>query len=252
MVIPLKGFSTMDPPLSTDPSAFPSLQSSLHFRPHYPSLSDFMPPPMMTPFIDPPPGSPPPATTTVQYPHPHRSDMTGPPMSWITSFIPHPPHHPHNATITSTVTSVVDTSNTAVPVVPLTTVEADKNSGISHSARIGIVLGITVTAILTLLAIGMGILDCRRRLRQRREKRQSMDSELNMWQAELRSGMAGSRGNKAGGLWEGLKVTEENSGSNGREKKEVYAPGSERESECLPAYMPRERASVARFDTQAL
>lgn len=86
-------------------------------------------------------------------------------------------------------------------------------------AQIGIIVGITVVVILSLFAVGMVIMDYRRRFQRRRAEKANRDSELNVWEEEMRTGRSGqkrdrdrdrkrSEDGKVGGLWAGLRVGE--------------------------------------------
>lgn len=167
-------------------------------------------------------------------------------------------------------------------------INAGSSSGISNGIKIGIIVGITVVVILTLIAVGFCMLDGRRRVQKWKEKRQQRrDSELNMWETELRDGRSKRRESKPGGLWDSLRIDnskqpplndlanpqkdptldryerrlqsvgmwerigEMRSEASKADKDDIIAKDniaerqvSERDSEWLPTYTPRDRASI--------
>jgi hypothetical protein len=82
------------------------------------------------------------------------------------------------------------------------------SSGISKEIKIGIIVGIVIVVILTLIAVGYCLLDGRRRMRTWREKRSARaDADCNMLQAELENGRTARRDSNTGGLWDRLRVS---------------------------------------------
>lgn len=206
-----------------DPSAFPSIDVGFRFHPARPVFTLSEPTPSLaTPSVDPNPQTPLSDATSVGYPS---SEVTDAPFAWITSLIPRPsesphltpsPHHapPSHVQTTSLNPTIPDATR------PAQTMQQSATTA-GKGAQIGIIVGITVVVILSLFAVGMAIMDYRRRFKRRRAEKANKDSELNIWEEEMRTGRSGQKrdrgrgrdreGNgdgKVGGLWAGLKVGE--------------------------------------------
>lgn len=76
---------------------------------------------------------------------------------------------------------------------------------LSKDARIGLIVGIVVIISLTLLGCGMCFLDCRKRQRSRKARRESRDTELTMLEMEMRNGQADPQRRERNGLWDHLR-----------------------------------------------
>lgn len=77
--------------------------------------------------------------------------------------------------------------------------------GLPKEAKIGIIVGIVVVVLLAVLGCGMCFLDCRRRQKKRREKRDARDGDVLMLEMEMRNGHTGQQKLTQRGLWDHLK-----------------------------------------------
>ncbi|KAJ4303590.1 hypothetical protein N0V90_002489 [Kalmusia sp. IMI 367209] len=139
--------------------------------------------------------------------------------------------------------------------------------GLPKDAKIGIIVGIVVIVLLSLLGCGMCFLDCRRRHRRRKERRDNRDSELMMLEMEMRNGQTEQQRRTRKGLWDHLKpangdedklvanvttadaseVTTKPDAPNVRKDSTIGTIGSTRngsDAGWSPAYIPRDRASI--------
>lgn len=100
-----------------------------------------------------------------------------------------------NSVYATTTSSMASTSTGAAPIP--TTPPADSSTqgatSISRGAKIGIAVGIAVTVLLSLLIVIIFAADFRRRRKRKAQaqKRQTQDSELSLWENEIRKGRAG-------------------------------------------------------------
>ncbi|KAF2269113.1 hypothetical protein CC78DRAFT_612584 [Lojkania enalia] len=245
----------------------PSIQTPFGFHSHLSSLDyDIHTSLILAPVLDSNPVSPISATTNIGYGGPTPTDD---PLMWITLVsMPHLFHHPsHTLAITSSTQFLSSSTNTTPALETATTAPTTQTSiqpmhgGISKGAKVGIALGIAVTAVLVLLALVIYGLDCRHRLKRRRAKRQNRNAELSILESELKNGRTAGREIKAAGLWDDLRFPA--SAKNGGGPKErlekteckkfnlwehigavrndtaCKAPDqSERDIEWLPPYVP--------------
>ncbi|KAF2876578.1 hypothetical protein BDV95DRAFT_561116 [Massariosphaeria phaeospora] len=165
-----------------------------------------------------------------------------------------------------------DTRRLAQETAPLTTQNGFQ--AIPKEQRIGIIVGVTVVAVLSAIAVGMCIIDFKRRMRKKRAARLNGRSELDMLENEIRGGRTGHirpQGTNHRGLWDSLRVvpTKEASresrlgssipadtlqrnvatAASQRDASGVSAGSSTRtrhesDHEWILAYTPRERASI--------
>ncbi|KAL5441534.1 hypothetical protein PMIN07_005276 [Paraphaeosphaeria minitans] len=77
--------------------------------------------------------------------------------------------------------------------------------GLPINAKIGIIVGIVVIVSLSLLSCGMCFLNCKRRQRKRKARRESREAETVMLEMEMRNGQAGPQRCVRKGLWDHLK-----------------------------------------------
>lgn len=78
----------------------------------------------------------------------------------------------------------------------------------SKGINIGVIVGIVIVCILSLIAVGFCLLDGRRRIQRWKEKRKAKaDAECQMWQTELENGRSPRRDSRTRGLWDGLRVS---------------------------------------------
>ncbi|KAL1593892.1 ATP-dependent DNA helicase chl1, partial [Paraconiothyrium brasiliense] len=77
--------------------------------------------------------------------------------------------------------------------------------GLPRDAKIGIIISIVVIVSLSLLGCGMCFLDCRRRQRKRKERRDTHEAELMMLEMEIINGHREQQKCARKGLWDHLK-----------------------------------------------
>jgi hypothetical protein len=260
---------------------FPSIQSSFRFHTHAPSF--IYPSPEATPEVD------------------HDStkpslNPTDAPFAWITALLSQPltlaqPTETAGLTHPSQTLDTASELKTPPSGSSAESVNVIANGGLSKEAKIGIATGIAVVVILSLIAVGFCCLDGRRRIQRWKEKKKAKrETDLNMWETELRTGQSGRRDTKTGGLWDALRLdtnetkidrpeprepnkdpvlekyeyrlanvgmweriggTRSESGRSTQSDEMKKEPMSEkhitvreREVEYLPAYIPRDRASI--------
>jgi hypothetical protein len=101
-------------------------------------------------------------------------------------------------------------------------------AGLDTGTKVGIIIGITVIAILILIGGGLGILSCRN-MRRRRREREAMgngeDPGLEM--DRLKAESERKRGCKAIGLWDNLKIGEAGDGGERRGGRSEVVTGEE-------------------------
>ena len=74
-----------------------------------------------------------------------------------------------------------------------------------RDAKIGIIVGIIALVFLTLLGCGLCFLDCRRRTRKRKERKESHDTQLVTLEMEMRNEQTAAKRPTRKGLWDHLK-----------------------------------------------
>ncbi|KAH7115235.1 hypothetical protein B0J11DRAFT_584532 [Dendryphion nanum] len=248
-------------------TTFPSIESSFQFRPHSPIVTYHAPPPEVTSAIESTLKSP--ISAGIFNVH-SSSAITDTSRTWTTS--PVVRATPTDSTLTSrpSILSVENAPNGAIPPAQSINPTVGNEEG-SKGPKIGVIAGITIVAILALIVAGFCFFGCRRRLKKMKDRHLRQDPGLNMWQTEMRNRRAKKR---SGGLWDKLKPTHVpeidagqrsshtintcvqkdvdtwdtartgGQGSPSSPVKEQVHQERHMEPEWLPAYRPRERASI--------
>jgi hypothetical protein len=239
--------------MAADRSEFPAIDSSFRFHP-YPS--GFVPTKAASTAI---------SSTLYSYSSGLTSTVTRIEITLINSIYTTP-----NPFMASTSTGPVP-----VPTTPTADTSTEGTTGITRGAKIGIAVGIAVTVLLSLLIVVIFAADFRRRRRRKMEaqKRQTQDSELSLWETELKKGRVGEPTTTRKVEISGPHGTVSSVGSESMTTREVDIPGQRgsvssggkdpmttrkadvsvrrgsvseggREWEWQPAYMPKERYSM--------
>jgi hypothetical protein len=124
-------------------------------------------------------------------------------LPWVTSIIPHGKIHPSAHTTVYPIMSAHHITNRA------TQTSATVPGGVttfSKGIKIGIIIGIVVIGILTIVGCGLGMLSVRNFHRRRKIRRQERNSELYKLESEAKRWKGRHKGRRESGLWDNLKI----------------------------------------------
>jgi hypothetical protein len=130
--------------------------------------------------------------------------VTQPP--WVTSTILHSEQHPSTHTSAHTFRPLKFTYHITNRAQQTQASAQPQLASLSQGAKIGIIIGVVVIGILSIVGCGLGFLSFRKHRKRRKQRKLDRDSELHTLETEIRSGQAGHKRNRESGLWDNLKI----------------------------------------------